>query len=411
MGRCVVVASVLALAAGAVYPLSSAALSKPSISIPTISTPTISTPTISTPTISIPTVPLPPPPKPPPPPKLPPPPSPARQAPAGPGSAGEGATGRPDGAGPDPVGPEASRSIHPGSSADGPDTLLARAISASAGAIDALRRRSVDAVRHAELGDRAGTERSIEFGRAGLFANRVGRIGGDRAGGAGKHRATRIPGGSALTTPQLRRLVRALNGCLSALSPRQAKLLTLRAGIGRRQSLTPHQVARVLHVGAQRESRIEQQAVAALNRASARGRCVSPAMSIQNAVGRMLTALAPPALIAPPVASTGGRRPGTTSRNRNGSVPRSTTGGQSSTARIRSASVGPSGQGGPDLLLLALAIAAGVAALWLIAARLRAAEPEHGARPASPAGLATWAGRQGCGGRRRPGRPPRSTAG
>ena len=214
----------------------------------------------------------------------------------------------------------------------------------------------------------------------------------DRAGGAGKHGPTKLPAGDKLTTPQLRQLVRALKGCLSALSTRQTKLLTLRAGIGRRQSLTPHQVARVLHVSVQRESRIERQAVTALDRASANGRCPNPAMSIQTAVGRtagsILTDLAQPALIAPPVASTGGRRPGTTSRNRSGSTPPSKNGSKSSTtSQVRSASVAPSGQGGSDLLLLALAVAAGLGVLWLILARLRAAEPEHGAVRQAPRAL------------------------
>jgi Flp pilus assembly protein TadD len=185
--------------------------------------------------------------------------------------------------------------------------------------------------------------------------------------------------------------VRALSGCLSALSPRQTKLLTLRAGIGRRQSLTRNQVAQVLDVSLKRERRVEQQAVAALHRASANGRCPSPAQSITNAVGRALDELARPTLMASPLPSTGGGQSGTTPQKRSSrsSVPRpTTTSGQSQSSHVRSASLTPSGQGGPDLLwLLVLAIAAALGALWLIASRLRTAEPEHGSVRKAPRAL------------------------
>ncbi len=114
---------------------------------------------------------------------------------------------------------------------------------------------------------------------------------------------------AARESRRLRRLVARLRGCLGTLDGRARHLLSLRAGLhgpARSSAAT----ARILHLSARREARLERLAVAALGRSAATGCAGSPA-----AVTRMLAMASGglPALssISPGTAGTGsGSAPG-----------------------------------------------------------------------------------------------------
>src|SRR5205823_1375363 len=78
-----------------------------------------------------------------------------------------------------------------------------------------------------------------------------------------------------LSQHALVQLVSRLSGCLPSLTPNQDETLVLRSGYGLSHSYSPSQVARILRVSTQRETQIEQAAVAGLQNASAHSGCAS----------------------------------------------------------------------------------------------------------------------------------------
>jgi hypothetical protein len=106
--------------------------------------------------------------------------------------------------------------------------------------------------------------------------------GSSGASGVGSRGARDAGSGSARVTAaarqrqrqrRLRRLVNRLSGCLSTLTPQAKQVLVLRAGIGSNRAYTGGQVARMLHIGAARETRVEQAALTTLQAAAKSGSC------------------------------------------------------------------------------------------------------------------------------------------
>ncbi len=214
----------------------------------------------------------------------------------------------------------------------------------------------------------------------GAARDRHGRPAGNRAGRRHKH--------PLLPDRRLHRLVSHLKGCLSSLAPRQSNVLVLRTGLGLKHAYSRRQVARILHVTLQQEGRVESQAVARLQGASAGGRCMSARSSVPKAVARTVSLLASTNQLGP----TGNTTPGafssapqsaakSSSPSRGGTHPNS--GGGSSNPQLKSASISPEQHGGLDWLLLALLAAAALMALWVIVAR-RQAHPETAAAARHP---------------------------
>ena len=211
----------------------------------------------------------------------------------------------------------------------------------------------------------------------------------DRHGGPAGNRAGRRHKHPLLPDRRLHRLVSHLKGCLSSLAPRQSNVLVLRTGLGLKHAYSRRQVARILHVTLQQEGRVESQAVARLQGASAGGRCMSAQSSVPEAVARTVSLLASTNQLGP----TGNTTPGafssapqsaakSSSPSRGGTHPNSG-GGGSSNPQLKSASISPEQHGGLDWLLLALLAAAALMALWVIVAR-RQAHPETAAAAPQP---------------------------
>jgi hypothetical protein len=89
----------------------------------------------------------------------------------------------------------------------------------------------------------------------------------------------------------LRRLVRALGGCVSSLAPQAQRIIMWRTGHGPGRGESEKQVARRLGTSLRRERKLESQAAQAL-RAAAAGRCGQAPVSVS--VGSALLAGTPP---------------------------------------------------------------------------------------------------------------------
>jgi hypothetical protein len=115
---------------------------------------------------------------------------------------------------------------------------------------------------------------------------------------------------AARESRRLRRLVTRLRGCLGTLDGRARHLLSLRAGLhGPARSAAA--TARILHVSARREARLERLAVATLGRSAATGCAGSPA-AVTRALGLGLAFAGLPALTSlPPGVAGTGSGPGT----------------------------------------------------------------------------------------------------
>lgn len=212
-------------------------------------------------------------------------------------------------------------------------------------------------------------------GVATVEASRAGDIGGGhKAARGGAHRA------APLTQRQLARLVSRLSGCLSSVTPRQRQLLALRTGYALPRSYDRGQVARILGVSRQRESQIEQAAVAGLQQASQRSNCASAARSIPaiaiavaSAPFEILDRAFGPGLSEP--ANTSARGSHTTAPKlaaHNHPAPQPQAQGVNPAGSAgKSAVISPPAQGGIDWLLLAVALASLAAAAAAVVARRR----------------------------------------
>lgn len=184
-----------------------------------------------------------------------------------------------------------------------------------------------------------------------------------------------------LSQRRLRKLVAQNQGCLSSLTPRQSTVLILRTGIGIKHAYSRQQVAKLLRLTLQQEGRLEQLAVTGLTNASTNGRCANPFASFGSAVhlaaraALSLFAGFTPSPTSTTTRSSGGlqastahpRRPA--ERPKSSAPPKSATGGTS--PRIRSAAIASPQHGGIDWPLLALLLAVGATAVWLIFLRQR----------------------------------------
>lgn len=83
----------------------------------------------------------------------------------------------------------------------------------------------------------------------------------------------------ARETRRLRSLVRRSRGCLAALPSGEQRLLTLRAGLNGKSSLSAASVAHILDLGLAREAQLERQALTALRRDASHG---CPAVTVST---------------------------------------------------------------------------------------------------------------------------------
>jgi peptidoglycan hydrolase-like protein with peptidoglycan-binding domain len=221
------------------------------------------------------------------------------------------------------------------------------------------------------------------------MAIRATRAARDRHGAPAGNGAGRRHKHPLLPDRRLRRLVSHLKGCLSSLAPRQSNVLVLRTGLGLKHAYSRRQVARILHVTLRQEGRVESQAVAGLQSASAGDRCMSARSSVPNAVARTVSLLAsanqlgPTGNTSPGAFASAPQSAGKSSSPRGGGTHPNSGGGGSSNPQVKSASISPEQHGGLDWLLLALLAAAALMALWVIVAR-RQAHPEAAAAAPDP---------------------------
>jgi len=205
-----------------------------------------------------------------------------------------------------------------------------------------------------------------------------------------------------LTQRQLVKLVSRLHGCLSSVTARGRRLLTLRTGYGLKRSYDRTQVARILGVSRGRESQLEQQAVTGLQHAAQTSACARPPRQL-SAIGAAAAAV--PLRILQPVLGATHAVSVTTSSSQSGAAPHKRRARASRSASPpqavnptgsagKSAVIGPPSQGGMDWLLLAVARAVLCAAAGAIAAR-RHIEHTHvplesGTAATTSAGLLSW---------------------
>jgi len=164
----------------------------------------------------------------------------------------------------------------------------------------------------------------------------------------------------SLTRQQLAKLVSNLRGCLSAITPRQKKVLVLLTGLGRRRSYPARQAAQILRVSLTRELRIEQAAIAELKRASRLTDCAA-----SDWISRINQVLARTPFALIPLEMLGSGRPSHRPRA-SVAAPRSHKRGATSSRGVpsagssspsKSAVISPPHQGGTWWLLLVVAIA------------------------------------------------------
>jgi hypothetical protein len=189
----------------------------------------------------------------------------------------------------------------------------------------------------------------------------------------GKTRAGRHPSARKLAAEnrRLRALVSRDRGCLASLTPPQDKLLSLRAGVGRRSPSSASAVARTIGVSLAREQRLERRALRALRRKATSG-CPARTPAAASSTGPNLLV---PITAQPPAATstpTGASAAGTRSGSSGGSAPRtpkSTSSGRRTVRKRVDRALVDGHASGPGLvalliwILLALGAAASAAGL------------------------------------------------
>jgi hypothetical protein len=104
-------------------------------------------------------------------------------------------------------------------------------------------------------------------------------------GGTGSRRSAAARRTAVRRDRRLRRTVHGLQGCLGGLSGLEHRVLVLRAGVGAGPPRSRSQVARRLHIGARRVTRLEHRAVRRLRGLAGSGRCGTAAPTAGAAGG------------------------------------------------------------------------------------------------------------------------------
>jgi hypothetical protein len=249
--------------------VSAPSVKAPTLTVPTVKAPHVSVPTVKAPHVSVPTV----------------------KPPLG----GPLSVATPPVSTPTVKGPPSAQTQHEGSSRSGSSAHSATKTAVAASS-----------------GSSAPASTSGETARRPAASQR----GGARAG--------RRPSARKLAAEnrRLRALVNRDRGCLASLTPPQDKLLSLRAGVGRRSPSSASAVARTIGVSLAREQRLERRALRALRKQATSGCSAStPVVSSSTGPNRLvpITAQAPAAAST----STGASAAGTRSGSSGGSAPRS----------------------------------------------------------------------------------------
>ncbi|HET6865654.1 MAG TPA: hypothetical protein VFH80_07010, partial [Solirubrobacteraceae bacterium] len=224
-----------------------------------------------------------------------------------------------------------------------------------------------------------------------------------RQAGGRAPRARRHPNRQQSLQQKLVALVSQLRGCLASIPARQKRLLILRTGVGGGQAHSPRQVARILHVSARRESRIEQAAVTRLRKADARTSCANVSQQTFAIAGlvasrslEIIGSIVRPGPSAPTAGTAGGGTAApadTPSRSGGRSKPGATSSPRPSApapapAPAKSGVISAPENSGVDWLLLAAAIVLLLLAAAVVIARRRSQLASGTPAAAAAAGVA-----------------------